>query len=44
MGCVVTIGCKEIPFSNVTEAMTCLSRYVSNPKEEAESWKAIIGS
>jgi hypothetical protein len=43
-GCVVTIGCKEIPFSDVTEAMTCLSRYVSNPKEEAESWKAIIGS
>ena len=43
-GCVVTIGCKEIPFSDVMEAMTCLSRYVSNPKEEAESWKAIIGS
>jgi len=43
-GCVVTIGCKEIPFSDVTEAMTCLSRYVSNPKEEAERWKATIGS
>jgi hypothetical protein len=43
-GCVITIGCKEIPFSDVTEAITCLSRYVSNPKEEAESWKIIIGS
>jgi len=43
-GCVVTIGCKEIPFSDVTEAMTCLSRYVSNPKEEAENWKTIIGN
>ena len=43
-GCVITIGCKEIPFSDVMEAMTCLSRYINNPKEEAESWKAIIGS
>lgn len=44
IGCVVTIGCKEIPFSDVMEAMTCLSRYVSNPKEEAENWKIIIGN
>ena len=43
-GCIVCIGCKEIPFSDVIEALDCLTRYVKNPKEEAEIWKTIIGN
>ena len=31
VGCVIRVGCKEIPFRRVSEAMEELNKYVSNP-------------
>ena len=32
-GCIVNIGCKNIPFENVEYAITEINRYVNNPEE-----------
>ena len=42
IGCVIRVGCKEIPFTDVDEAMTELSNYVSNPYEEGKKWQEIF--
>ena len=44
VGCVVSVGCKEIPFTNVGEAMEELNKYVSNPYEEGKRWNKIFDS
>jgi hypothetical protein len=44
VGCVVRVGCKEIPFTNVSEAMVELNKYVSNPHEEGKRWNKIFDS
>ena len=44
VGCVVNVGCKEIPFTNVGEAMEELNKYVSNPYEEGKRWNKIFDS
>ena len=33
LGCVVRVGCKEIAFTSITEAMQEVNAYVANPKE-----------
>ena len=44
VGCVIRVGCKEIPFTNVGEAMEELNKYVSNPYEEQKRWNKIFES
>ena len=44
VGCVISVGCKEIPFTNVGEAMEELNKYVSNPYEETKRWNKIFDS
>ena len=44
VGCVISVGCKEIPFTNVGEAMEELTKYVSNPYEEQKRWNKIFES
>lgn len=44
VGCVISVGCKEIPFTNVGEAMEELNKYVSNPYEEGKRWNTIFDS
>ena len=44
VGCVVRVGCKEIPFTNVGDAMVELNKYVSNPYEEGKRWNKIFDS
>lgn len=44
VGCVVRVGCKEIPFTNVGEAMEELNKYVNNPYEEQKRWNKIFES
>jgi hypothetical protein len=44
VGCVINVGCKEIPFTNVSEAMEELNKYVSNPYEEGKRWNQIFDS
>jgi len=38
IGCLVNIGCKNIAFSTIKEAMEAINAYVINPEEEVEKW------
>lgn len=38
-GCVIKVGCKEIPFESVEVAMAALNEYVKNPAESQEYWR-----
>ena len=42
VGCVVKVGCKEIAFTTVREAMTAINDYVKNPHGESERWWKIF--
>ncbi len=42
VGCVIEIGCKTIPFTNVSEAMKELNEYVANPSVATEKWYRIF--
>lgn len=42
VGCVISVGCKEIPFSTVKEGMRALNDYVENPYEERNRWEKLI--
>lgn len=42
VGCVVGVGCKEIPFRSVKEAMEEINKYVENPYEEGKKWHSIF--
>jgi hypothetical protein len=44
VGCVVSVGCKEIPFRNVKEAMDELNKYVENPYEVGKKWHELFNS
>jgi hypothetical protein len=44
VGCVVSVGCKEIPFRSVTEAMDELNKYVENPYEVGKKWHKLFNS
>ena len=43
-GCIVKVGCKEIAFTNVGDAMVELNKYVSNPYQEGKRWNQIFDS
>tara|TARA_R110000772_G_scaffold182421_1_gene293668 strand:+ start:417 stop:674 length:258 start_codon:yes stop_codon:yes gene_type:complete len=38
-GCVVRVGCKEIPFESIENGMVALNNYVNNPYEERIKWE-----
>lgn len=38
-GCVIRIGCKEIAFGTIEEAMVALNAYVRDPYTEGKEWK-----
>lgn len=42
VGCVIRVGCKEIPFTSVNEAMNKLSLYVKDPYEEGKKWQKVF--
>lgn len=42
IGCVVDVGCKSIPFTNVDEAMKEVNAYVANPSKEMDRWRSIL--
>ena len=44
VGCVIRVGCKEIPFRRVSEAMEELNKYVENPYEEGKKWNTVFES
>jgi hypothetical protein len=44
VGCLVRVGCKEIAFSTITEAMENINKYVNDPYEETKRWNMIFDS
>ena len=44
VGCVVRVGCKEIPFRSIKEAMHEVTKYVDNPYEEGKRWRQLFES
>ena len=44
VGCLVSVGCKDIPFRDIKEAMDCVNKYVENPYEEGMKWREIFES
>ena len=41
-GCVISVGCKKIPFENVEDAMKELNEYVSNAYEVQQKWRNLL--
>jgi hypothetical protein len=41
-GCIVSVGCKEIAFENVSEALGAFNLYVTSPYEEQQKWLKIL--
>jgi len=44
VGCIVKVGCKEIPFRRVSDAMEELNKYVENPYDETKKWNILFDS
>jgi hypothetical protein len=42
IGMIISVGCKEIPFTTVEEGMDALVAYTKNPHEEVKKWSAIL--
>lgn len=42
IGCVVSVGCKKIPFTSVEEAMKQINEYVKDPHTSREKWFKIF--
>lgn len=38
VGCVVSVGCKEVPFRSVKEAMEEVNKFIENPYDETKRW------
>lgn len=39
VGCIIEVGCKQIPFTTVKEGMEALNNYVTNPYENKKMWE-----
>jgi hypothetical protein len=41
-GMIISVGCKEIAFSDVKEGLEELNKYLTNPYEEQQKWHEIF--
>lgn len=42
IGCVVEVGCKSIPFTDVDRAMAEINEYVANPEASQNKWRKVL--
>ena len=42
IGCIVSVGCKRIPFTSVSEAMKAINEYVEQPYEMKQKWEKLF--
>ena len=42
VGVVVSVGCKEIAFTTIKEAMEAVNKYVESPYEESKRWRELF--
>lgn len=41
-GCIVSVGCKDIAFEKISDAMTALNNYVAEPYDSQSHWRKIL--
>ena len=41
-GCIVSVGCREIAFEKLEDAMKELNEYVTNPYDVMQKWQKIF--
>lgn len=41
-GMVISVGCKEIGFSDIKEGLDELNKYLTDPYEEQKKWNKIL--
>jgi hypothetical protein len=39
IGCIVSVGCKDIPFTTIKEGITALNHYVQDPYSVGKLWE-----
>ena len=39
IGCIISVGCKEIPFTTIKEGMEALNQYIAKPYEVRQVWE-----
>lgn len=39
LGCVISVGCKEIPFTTIKHGIAALNDYIQNPYSVGKSWE-----
>ena len=42
IGCIISVGCKRIPFTSIEEAMKQLNEYVKDPHTARKVWFEIF--
>lgn len=42
VGCIIRVGCKEIPFESIERAMSNLNDYVKDPYQTTKKWNEIF--
>lgn len=42
LGCIVRIGCKEVAFTSIQQAMQEVNEYVTNPKMLADKYNKLF--
>ena len=42
IGCIVSVGCKRIPFTSVSEGMKAINEYVEQPYEMRQKWEKVF--
>jgi hypothetical protein len=43
-GMIITIGCKQIAFSDNKEGLDALNAYINNPNDESDKWHKILNN
>lgn len=44
VGCVISVGCKSIPFTSIQEGMEELNKYVKDPYQSSKRWDGIFNT
>lgn len=39
LGCIISVGCREVPFTTLKEGMEALYEYVARPYEVRQIWE-----
>ena len=39
LGCIISVGCKKIPFTTIKEGMEALNEYIARPYETRQLWE-----